>query len=414
MKTTRKLKFASYSSIQTLSNIKDGSAGQSIVTGNVTTHTSEGGAGFIQGQSNIIKSDSWAGHAEGAWNEVVGNYAHAEGSSNYAYSLSSHAEGVFNSTGYYDESEGKWYYAEGSHAEGNGTKTAANYSHAEGQATKTLGIYSHAEGVGSVAIAEGSHAEGKGCSASGICSHASGCMSNANADYSFVAGKYCNANMEAQTVCGQYSAYDNQSLFVVGVGTSNNDLKNGFCVTPDGRAQVLTAPSADSDVVRLKELRSFIFYNQLFFLNQVKLVTPTETSIQIQVLDTTGKVVSSTNPIYFGSISEKSTLQISFSVTKVGFKLQNSDFSTISMVDLTYTWTLTYTPATALTSPKFTFSNPNLTATSTAGFMVLSPSGYKSIDSYLSNICLITPTSGNQTLIKIGKSKVNALFFPSD
>jgi hypothetical protein len=79
-------------------------------------------------------------------------------------------------------------------------------------------------------------------------------MSNANADYSFVAGKYCNANMEAQTVCGQYSAYDTQSLFVVGVGTSINDLKNGFCVTPDGRAQVLTAPSADSDVVRLKEL----------------------------------------------------------------------------------------------------------------------------------------------------------------
>lgn len=70
-------------------------------------------------------------------------------------------------------------------------------------------------------------------------------------------------NKAGQVVVGQYNNANTMNTngtaqFIVGVGSSRNDTKNGFIVYKDGRASIMTAPTKDMDVVNLKHMNDAI------------------------------------------------------------------------------------------------------------------------------------------------------------
>lgn len=126
---------------------------------------------------------------------VSGNFAFGQGFNNYPTGHYSHAQGW--------ESLAAGY---GAHAEGYNTFAEGDQAHAEGYQTVASGPYSHAEGSGSITIGTGSHAEGQATIASG--------------SYQHTTGKY---NQQGNTT----------SVFVVGIGSSNVNRKDGFTVDVD-------------------------------------------------------------------------------------------------------------------------------------------------------------------------------------
>lgn len=95
----------------------------------------------------------------------------------------------------------------------------------------TIGECATAEGADTTASGAYSHAEGLETTALGYCSHAGGLGTTAN-DYQHVIGKY-NANTTAPSSLSDTTT--SAGLFIVGIGTSDSDLKNGFRVNPAGK-----------------------------------------------------------------------------------------------------------------------------------------------------------------------------------
>jgi hypothetical protein len=238
-------------------------AGFSQVRGMVYTETNFGLRGsFSVGTNN--RASGTASLATGQYNTASGNYSHAEGNLTRATGYASHAEG-YNviSNGNFSHAEGQLTTASGdySHAEGYLTIASSSHSHAEGSNTLALGGQSHAEGIYTTALGNNSHAEGYGTLSSGLSSHAEGYVTIASGDYShaegsvtvasgyashagglystasgfytFAHGEGLQALNQSKTAVGQWNVLnDSSSLFVVGVGQSNN-RKNGFSVELD-------------------------------------------------------------------------------------------------------------------------------------------------------------------------------------
>lgn len=123
--------------------------------------------------------------------------------------------------------------------------TVGEYSTAEGGDTTASGTYSHAEGVGSVAEGQCSHAEGyhtyatnyahaesQGI-ANGWGSHAEG-SGTANGELSHASGFDTIANNKYEAAYGAYNASNEDTLFSVGDGTSDNARHNAFEITKTG------------------------------------------------------------------------------------------------------------------------------------------------------------------------------------
>ena len=146
-----------------------------------------------------------------------------------------------SATGNYSSSFGSTTKASGinSHAVGSGSKATGEASSAEGSDTTASAFASHAEGITSIASADGAHAEGDRAIASGAHSHAGGQLSTTNEKKgSFVHGLSLVANAEYQTVFGKYSNATSTDAFVIGVGTSSENLSNGFSIDWDGKGSL--------------------------------------------------------------------------------------------------------------------------------------------------------------------------------
>lgn len=139
----------------------------------------------------------------------------------------------------------------GSHAEGAFNQVNGNYgAHAEGYGTSALGESSHSEGIGTIANGNYSHTEGNSTIANGANSHTEGYQTNANGDYSHTEGLYITANDFVEHVGGQYniigtgssaSWISTDNLFTLGNGADENNRSNAFQVKKNG--QVISGSS---------------------------------------------------------------------------------------------------------------------------------------------------------------------------
>lgn len=260
---------------------------------NIGTHaegystTAEGRYSHAEG----INTDALANgaHAEGRFTKVKGDYSHAEGNSTYASGNHSHAEGnQTKATGTNSHAEGQGNtgalgtvsnkisdtqytlskitatileqpftlqvgdivncssnyakvtainnntitidknieakiddtinldkgvsYGKSSHSEGYLTAATENYAHAEGEMSFASGTAAHAEGGRTTASGYYSHAEGQETVAQNDCEHASGMYNKSNKQ---------DANA--------------QTIFSIGIGTSDTDRKNVIEVLRDGK-----------------------------------------------------------------------------------------------------------------------------------------------------------------------------------
>lgn len=169
-----------------------------------------------------------------------GNYSVAFGSST-ASAYNSHAEG-----------ESTTASGRGSHSEGHHTEASGSYSHAEGNHTSASAEYAHAEGQYAYAEGYASHAQGASTYAKKTCSFVGGQQSTADANFATAIGLGLNATAEASFVVGKYNQSSN-ALFVVGNG-STSGRSNAFTVHTDGHAEVKTAGTTDTSVVRRVDL----------------------------------------------------------------------------------------------------------------------------------------------------------------
>lgn len=213
---------------------------------------------FVEGRDNKA---SYSSHAEGKGTHAKGLLSHSEGSETIAEGNGSHAEGCATiSTGDYSHAEGesthsigKDSHAEGwktisegaqSHSEGAHSKAKGQYTHAEGYNTIAEGISSHAEGYETHAKAGYSHAEGWKCIASGGYSHAEGYATKSKGKYTHAEGYYTIANNNYEHASGTYNISNSDTLYSVGIGTSENDRKNAFEIKQNGEVYI----NIDSDL----------------------------------------------------------------------------------------------------------------------------------------------------------------------
>ena len=187
------------------SGIASHAEGHGTYAGGEDSHA-EGGNTYAGG------SDS---HAEGYGTYAGGSVSHAEGGNTYAIGADSHAEGY-----------GTYAGGEDSHAEGTWTKTSGNSSHAEGNSSYAGGNYSHAEGFSTKTSGIASHAEGSNTYATGNYSHAEGYSSYAGGNYSHAAGYGTITAYEAETAIGSYNISQNNSIFTIGDGDSEENRHN--------------------------------------------------------------------------------------------------------------------------------------------------------------------------------------------
>lgn len=184
--------------------------------------------GMVRSSGNYSRAEGCGGDDETGGVQAVGNYSRAEGYGNIVASgIGSHAEGATD----FITDDGKRDYnitiasGKGSHAEGCGTIASGDYSHAEGYAN----VDANTESSG-----KGSHAEGSGTNASGDYSHAEGVSTIASHAGSHAGGHGTQTGRIYQTVVGSYNHANGAAEFIVGIGTSNNDRKNGFIVNSSG------------------------------------------------------------------------------------------------------------------------------------------------------------------------------------
>lgn len=204
-----------------------------------TTTVAAGKYSHTEGNGTYTKGNS--AHAEGILTAAIGDNAHSEGDHTRANGNSSHAEGgSTTANGIHSHAEGANTQAIGdqAHAEGGSTTASGTNSHAEGSSTTASAAGAHAEGTSTVASGEYSHAEGNTTEARGYASHAGGSMSLAAHADSFVHGSGLVSGRDQQAVFGVFNEIDENALFAVGVGYSNDDRRTGFQVNMDGQVFV--------------------------------------------------------------------------------------------------------------------------------------------------------------------------------
>ena len=206
-------------------------------------------------EGGLTLADGDYAHSEGSNTNALGNQSHAEGTNTTAEGVSSHAEGTHtyakldsaHAEGSGTKANGARSHAEGlstnangeaSHSEGNATTAENSASHSEGTGTHAIGISSHSEGTNTYAEGESSHAEGYNTYAYGYASHSGGSISVANHADSFVHGAYLATGMDQQAVFGVYNDIDENALFIVGNGYSEDDRRNALTVSREGRVDV--------------------------------------------------------------------------------------------------------------------------------------------------------------------------------
>lgn len=203
----------------------------------LNAHTEGGGANYDDPRNlpndtkdtnnNGLEARGEHSHAEGWGTKAFGNKSHAEGERSIASGMLSHAEGL-------ETIASKSY----SHAEGFKTQASGERSHAEGGMTTASGNKAHAEGGSTVASGESSHAEGQNTTATGTYSHAGGNNSIARGVNSFAHGDHVNAYNEGEVTFGKYNHSSSNTLFSIGMGTSENNRDNAFEVTSNGSVTV--------------------------------------------------------------------------------------------------------------------------------------------------------------------------------
>ena len=181
---------------------------------------------------NVVRWSENGAVAENPMATAEGEHSHAEGIDTVASGERAHAEGTNTKA-----------RKEASHSEGSGTQANGPKAHAEGTNTIAESHSAHAEGYGSYAgdtpnaptghktatdVGFFAHAEGNGTWAKGNSSHAEGRFTWALAMASHAGGEGTIARNQAQTVIGKYNKDGNQSLFIVGNGTSTSDRSNAF------------------------------------------------------------------------------------------------------------------------------------------------------------------------------------------
>lgn len=181
--------------------------------------------------------------------------ATSEGIDTVAYGMGSHAEGVstyniFDDINNLNLKEGDietlWLdrgkdfsatYGYGSHNEGHDNLTTGYASHAEGMNNHAKGYHAHVEGKGNTAH-KYAHAEGQLNVAEGATSHAEGYKTKSIGKRSHTEGYYTVANNDNEHASGQYNKSDENTIFSVGIGTSENDRKNAIKITKDGEVYI--------------------------------------------------------------------------------------------------------------------------------------------------------------------------------
>lgn len=175
----------------------------------------------VEGYGNIAQN--MMTHVEGYDNQATGRYSHVEGSHNKA-AFSGHAEGAYNEA-----------IGETTHVEGASNKAIGDISHAEGDHVVVNGIGAHGEGKNVTVNGQYAHGQGKDNEVNGYAAHVGGENSQANGNHSFVHGLGLQSSEENQAIVGSYNEDVPNAAFVVGTGTST-ERKNGFVVTKDGTA----------------------------------------------------------------------------------------------------------------------------------------------------------------------------------
>lgn len=191
-------------------------------------------------------------HAEGYNSVVSGESSHSEGSSNSVYGNMAHAEGHENVIGKADKN-GELYgyksHAEGqgntvtgncSHAEGINSTVSGNNAHTEGQANVVSGTNAHAEGKSNQATGLHAHTEGQETQATGANSHTEGLQTVASGPKTHAEGWRTVAQNDCEHASGMFNKSNNkdanaQTIFSIGIGTSDTDRKNAIEVLRDGR-----------------------------------------------------------------------------------------------------------------------------------------------------------------------------------
>lgn len=192
-----------------------------------------------EGNANTVTGDN--AHAEGMLNTVIGHIAHAEGQSNTIGENG--AEGI--TKGYKSHAEGQGNVVKGncSHAEGLANAVTGNNAHAEGQNNTAEGTNSHVEGKSNAAVGLHAHAEGQETLAMGANSHAEGLQTKAHGNKSHAEGYGTITNHDCEHACGMfnksnYKDANNQTLFSVGIGTSDEERRNAVEVLKNGKVLV--------------------------------------------------------------------------------------------------------------------------------------------------------------------------------
>lgn len=237
--------------------------------------------------SNVASGTS--SHSEGALNVASGKAAHAEGLKNVASGPSSHVEGESNVSGG-DCSHVEGYLNEtnetGVHIEGKNNSSDAIYAHVEGINNTIIGPYSHVEGVGASAIVTLKSATkestlyeiqedkpewladndrvwidgfgeliikkvysgdskwinlprklgigNKATISAVIYPEGRDRLTRANAIGSHVEGIGTKTENIGESAVGRFNESDSDTLFSIGIGTSDTDRKNAFEVKENG------------------------------------------------------------------------------------------------------------------------------------------------------------------------------------
>lgn len=202
-------------------------------------NTSAGDQSHTEGYRNTANGSN--SHAEGNNNTVHGNIAHAEGQANVIGE-----DGVDGSTkGYKSHAEGQGNTVTGNcaHAEGLSNTIIGNNAHVEGQANTVAGVNAHAEGKSNQAIGLHAHAEGQETLAMGQNSHTEGLQTQAHGFKSHAEGYGTRTEHDSEHACGMfnktnYLAGQSETIFSIGIGSSDTDRKNAVEVLKDGRVLV--------------------------------------------------------------------------------------------------------------------------------------------------------------------------------
>ncbi len=157
----------------------------------------------------------------------------------------------YGATGDFAVSFGGKSAAQGKRSVSAGTTTIAKgkYSAAFGDNSVALGNESFVANSVTTASGQGASAFGNSTIASGYNSFAEGNSTIASGQVSHAAGTGTKATSNNQFVIGAYNKIDEDQMFIVGVGSSDENRRNGFTVNKNGVAYSNNCQLATNDYV---------------------------------------------------------------------------------------------------------------------------------------------------------------------